>query len=107
MEGLIITKHDKEYEKLYEHLQRSGFEFGYSTRIGKSKIIFEESIKNIPSSKRNHDNIPLFVKCNKCDEYMDFQQGKTDVLDGRWICPVCGNNVRERTVYNQIERKFQ
>ena len=88
-----MTKHDKEYEKLYEHLQRSGFEFGYSTRIGKSKIIFEESIKNIPSSKRNHDNIPLFVKCNKCDEY------------GRWICPVCGNNVRERTVYNQIERE--
>lgn len=77
-----MTKHDKEYEKLYEHLQRSGFEFGYSTRIGKSKIIFEESIKNIPSSKRNHDNIPLFVKCNKCDEYMDFQQGKTDVA--RW-----------------------
>lgn len=27
------------------------------------------------------------------------------MLDGRWICPVCGNNVRERTVYNQIERE--
>lgn len=100
-----MMKHDKEYEKLYEQYKHSGFEFGYSTRIGKSKIIFEENIKSIPSSKRNHDDIPLFVKCNQCDEYMDFQQGKTDVLDGRWICPVCGNNVRERTVYNQIERE--
>lgn len=100
-----MMKHNKEYEKLYEQYKHSGFEFGYSTRIGKSKIIFEENIKSIPSSKRNHDDIPLFVKCNKCDEYMDFQQGKTVVLDGRWICPVCGNNVRERTVYNQIERE--
>ena len=40
MEGLIMMKHDKEYEKLYEQYKHSGFEFGYSTRIGKSKIIY-------------------------------------------------------------------
>ena len=94
-----MTTHDKEYEKLYKQYKHSGFEFGYGTRIGKSKVIFEDVIK------RNHDDIPLFVKCNKCNEYMDFHQGQTDILDGKWICPVCGKSVRERTVYGQLERE--
>ena len=36
---------------------------------------------------------------------MDFHQGQTDILDGKWICPICGKSVRERTVYGQLERE--
>ena len=50
-EGLNMTTHDKEYEKLYKQYKHSGFEFGYGTRIGKSKVIFEDVIKLISSSK--------------------------------------------------------
>ena len=46
-----MTTHDKEYEKLYKQYKHSGFEFGYGTRIGKSKVIFEDVIKLISSSK--------------------------------------------------------
>ena len=35
-----MTTHDKEYEELYKQYKHSGFEFGYGTRIEKSKVIF-------------------------------------------------------------------
>lgn len=37
--------------------------------------------------------------------YKQYKHCQTDILDGKWICPVCGKSVRERTVYGQLERE--
>ena len=36
---------------------------------------------------------------------MEFEIGKNNALDGKYVCPVCGKSVRERTPYTQLERE--
>lgn len=84
--------------------ENSGFVFEYNgKRIGKSKMILQSKLKKINSSKQNSDL--MFINCKSCGVYMDFKAGSTGVLDGSWICPVCGARVRERTAYNQLNRE--
>lgn len=93
-----------EYDDIYEQYENSGFEFVYKNkRLGKSKTIFKEEVDGIDISKRNNDDIPLFVKCGSCGIYMDFEMGPNDDLDGWWKCPDCGARVKERTVYRHLE----
>lgn len=84
--------------------ENSGFVFEYNGKhIGKSRMILQSKIIHINSSKHNSDL--MFVNCKLCGEYMDFKIGPTGMLDGAWVCPVCGARVRERTAYNQLNRE--
>lgn len=84
--------------------ENSGFVFEYNKkRIGKSKMILQNKIRGIDSSKHNSDL--MFVNCKPCEVYMDFKTGTADMLDGSWVCPVCGSRVRERTAYNQLNKE--
>lgn len=101
-----MTKYYDEYREIYGQIDDSGFVFEYrNQRLGRSNPIFRDDIDRLDSSKHNNDEVPLFVKCHHCNEYMDFETGPNGILDGRWICPICGSRVRERTAYNQLERE--
>ncbi len=101
-----MTKYKDEYYDIYENLEESGFEFSYKNqRLGRSKPIAKSAIDKLDPSKHNNDDIPLFVKCRHCEEYMDFEEGPNGMLDGKWTCPDCGSRVRERTAYSQLERE--
>ncbi|MFI3115315.1 MAG: hypothetical protein R3Y12_04145 [Clostridia bacterium] len=84
-----------------DKILKSGFEFTYfKGRLSNSKLIYD--FENIEMNKRNTDDIPLFVKCKECDEYMDFEIGILDSLDGKWICPFCQSNVSEEKIYSKL-----
>lgn len=94
---------DNEFDRIYEGIRDSGFEFVYNNRrLSKSKLIYQKDIRQIPESKGNADR--MFVKCGTCGVYMDFADG-VDTLGGRWVCPSCGVKVRERTAYTQLDRE--
>lgn len=87
-----------EYERLYN--ENFGFEFPYNRRIGKSKPMSWRKVKMVPIGKCNEDEVPLFVKCTKCNCYMDYV--------GDWyICDNCGARVKERTLYSQLDKENQ
>lgn len=101
-----MAKYYDEYSDIYEQYENSGFEFRYNKRLGDSTPILKDYIDKIDPSKRNHDDVPLFVKCARCgDNYMDFIDGATGELDGKWVCHICGASVKERTVYDKLERE--
>lgn len=100
-----MKSYEDEYKDLYGQLEDSGFEFEYTSRLGRSKPIFKENIDELDPSKHNNDEIPLFVKCCSCGEYMDFTQGSNKMMDGKWTCPSCGKRVKERSAYDQLERE--
>ena len=87
-----------EYERVFDEI--FGFEFPYNRRIGKSKTMTWYRVKMIPECKRNANDIPMFVKCTKCDKYMNF-------VDGWYVCELCGSRVKERTLYSQLDRENQ
>ncbi len=83
-----------------------GFEFEYSNgRIGKSTYLDEDTVNTIGFSGTKCNDQNIFVFCKKCDTYMNFEVGKNNALDGKYVCPKCGKSVRERTPYTQLERE--
>ena len=97
-----------EYQEIYERFDGSGFEFVYNPKnryLGASRSIYKDSVKLIDPICRNNDDIPLFVNCKDCNEYMEFQEGPKDELDGWWVCPQCDSRLKEITVYNRLERE--
>ena len=96
-----------EYNDIFDPAQVTGFEFTYGSRhLGKSKPISQSEMGRIePTKCGNQDDVPLYVRCRKCGAYMDFTNGPTGMMDGKWICPTCGVGVRERSVFNQLERE--
>ena len=103
----VIASND-EYQEIYEQYDGSGFEFTFNPDnryLGASRSIFKDSIKLINPICRNNDDVPLFVRCKKCNQYIEFQEGLKDELDGWWICPTCNARLKEITVYNRLERE--
>ncbi len=87
----------------------TGFVFGYedSDGLGKSQFLDSDSVGAIRSEKHNNDDVPLFVKCNACGEYMDFHTGEKGKLDGYWSCPTCQAQVKEVVVYEKLDQENQ
>lgn len=74
-------KYDGEtYEDIYDG---AGFYFDYNRQLSHSKDIFASEIAKIDPSKRNKDDIPLFVNCKACDTFMDFIPGNDGPLTGK------------------------
>ena len=93
-----------DYDDVYNESYTYGFKFVHNGKsIGKSILVNENEIRNIGTSKSNDQNI--FIYCKSCETYMDFQVGIKNELDGKWVCPVCGKTVRERTPYAQLEKE--
>lgn len=86
-----------EYEKLYYEFY--GFEFSYgSGHISKSKPMTWYRTKYLPKECGNGDEVPIFVKCRKCKEYMIFEKG--------WFkCSKCGARMKEQTALRQLDRE--
>ena len=66
--------------------------------------LVDELFKQYVSSGRNRgksENKGVILS----NKNLDFQVGIKNELDGRWICPVCGKTVRERTPYAQLEKE--
>lgn len=102
------TDTNDEYEEIYEQHKGSGFEFYYnpaSRYLSVSKEISKSEVDAIDLKCRNNDDIPLIVRCKRCNQYMQFQEGVKDELDGKWVCQACGAKVNEITIYNQLERE--
>lgn len=84
----------------------TGFMFTYgNAKLSKSKPISEDECNLILKNKRNTDDIPLYVKCKHCHQFMNFVIGPNNCLDGKWICSNCNIKVREKTIYSQLERE--
>ena len=88
---------------LHEEYLNSGFVFDFDGQLSNSKVIFADEISEIEDAKRNNDEVPLFVWCSHCSEYMDFNQGEFDELDGNWKCGSCDATVDESEIYEQID----
>ena len=83
-----------------------GYEFTYSNRhISKSRRISLEDMVSLTSTKHNKDEYPMFVKCGTCGQYMDFQEGNTELMSGKWVCKTCGVGMKEETAYKQLDRE--
>lgn len=83
-----------------------GFEFEYSNgRIGKSTYLDEDTVNTIGFSGTKCNDQNIFIFCKKCNTYMEFEISKNNALDGKYVRPVCGKSVRERTPYTQLERE--
>ena len=55
-------------------------------------------IQDYAGGETNNDDVPMFVKCRVCNKYMSFSAGY-------WYCKKCGARVREKTIYNQLDRE--
>lgn len=83
------------YGYLYDEIY--GFKFVYNWgKVGKSKVMSRSEVEDLPDSKSNGDDTPLFVKCKSCNEFMDYD-------DGWFECERCGSRVKERTLFNQLD----
>ncbi len=91
-----------EYDKILEERPDYGFEFEYRSGHldGNPMLLSKQDMIDIGIVRGNDQN--LFIYCRKCGTYMDFQQGKNNMLDGKYICPVCRKSVRERTPYSRL-----
>ena len=90
----------------YEEPDCTGIEFDYNNnRLSKSRMIPDDKVKKISKSKTNVSDGTLFVRCKPCGKYMDYGAGFGDGLNGRWVCPVCGTKVKERTVYAKLSNE--
>ena len=83
-----------------------GYKFEYNNgHISKSTFLNEEAVDTLRLLLIDSNDQNIFVFCKKCDTYMDFEVGKNNALDGKYICPVCGKSVKERTPYTQLEKE--
>ncbi len=86
---------------------KNGFIFGYLNTLGKSEMVTEKEMRKAGSGKCNHDEIPLYVRCEHCGTYMDFQPGPAGEFDGVWICPGCSTAVDELEAYVELNKENQ
>lgn len=85
-----------------------GFWFNYKNHhLSRSKEIGYLDMQKISESCCCcEDGVNLYVHCDKCDTFMEFFVGGSDVmLDGFWKCPKCGTRVKQRTVYFQLDKE--
>ena len=86
-----------------------GFWFNYKNHhLSRSKEIGYLDMQKINESCCCcEDGVNLYVHCDKCDTFMEFFAGGSDVmLDGFWKCPKCGIRVKQqRTVYFQLDKE--
>lgn len=88
-----------DYEKALKQVY--GFLFKrYESKISKSKVLTYYQCKRIPKGKSNKDEVPLFVICHKCNEYMDFVEDC-----GYFKCATCKRRVKEMTLFAQLGRE--
>lgn len=86
---------------------RYGFEFEYRNRriVGVSKRLSPEETDKISSAKWNLTDGgtgALCVRCGNCGVHMDYI-----CKSRKWVCPVCGVGVMERTIWKQINREVE
>ena len=86
-------------------MKEMGFWFNYKNRhVSASKVINSVELRRYDLTKAcTEDDVPLFVRCDKCDTFMDFISGHSHLLNGYWKCPVCGCRTHQRTVYRRLD----
>ncbi|MDO5399102.1 MAG: hypothetical protein Q4G33_14375 [bacterium] len=92
-----------EYNEIY--LQNGNFWLSYTYKnhtLGKEQIIYPHEIVKIGTSKCNENKI--FIKCGKCNVYMNYIHSLRSSFSGKWMCSHCGSYVRETTVNTYIDR---
>ena len=95
-----------EYEEIYGQYEGSGFLFAYAGgKIGRSVSLPKGEVDKIDARKRNKDDVPLFVRCSTCGEYMDFSPGPENLMDGTWVCPTCKATVKESAPYRKLSKE--
>lgn len=88
-------------------MQEMGFWFNYkNNHLSSSKVINSVELRRYDKAKADcEEGVPLFVRCDKCNQFMDFTSGDGEALNGSWKCPLCGTTVKQRTVYMQLDRE--
>lgn len=90
-----------EYDEIYSQSKGFGFEYTYKNHgLGREKIINQSDVRKIGASKHNDDK--TFIRCGRCNVYMDYIHSLRNSFSGKWICPNCGTYVRETTVNRYI-----
>lgn len=90
-----------EYNDIYLNDGDFGFEYTYKNHtLGKERLIHSDDIKKIGSSKCDENK--TFIRCGKCDVFMDYVHSLGNSFSGKWLCPECGTYVRETTVNRYI-----
>jgi hypothetical protein len=99
-----VTIMSSVFEEAVRKFEGSGNGFVYgSGKLGRSGVLSVDDIRSIGEGKGNRAR--LFVKCRRCDVWMDFTDSGDKLLNGFWTCPVCGVKVREQTAYASLERE--
>ena len=92
-----------DFDEIYDKYADCGFLFYFDgDEVGESNILTRDDMKRISVGKGNGDK--LFVVCEPCDTFMDFEAGR-NVLEGRWVCPCCGAQMEERLAYEQLDNE--
>ena len=96
----MMSKKD-EYDEIYLQNGEFGLEYTYKNHtLGKERVIHPDDVRKIGPSK--HDENIIFVRCGRCDVYMDYVHGIGNSFSGKWMCPKCGTYVKETTVNRYI-----
>jgi len=98
-----MARHD-EYADIYEI--DSCFVFQYRNhKLSKAQIVDATEMDDLPARKHNDGDDYIYIFCSNCNEYMDFIKGDPYVMNGHWVCPICGVRVREKTPYSELGRE--
>lgn len=94
---------DYDYDRLIEERPDYGFEFKYRNGHleGNPRLLSKQDMIDIGMDYGNDQN--LFIYCWKCCNYMGFEPGKNNLLDGKYTCMICGKSVKERTPYTRLD----
>lgn len=89
-----------EYDLLYEQFYGFEFEF-WVTDIRKIRSMRRTEVEAIDRHKtiRDTTQVPIFVKCEPCDEYMDYDEGF-------FRCPKCKKEVEEMQLYELMDENL-
>lgn len=68
--------------------------------LSQSEVLSKKEISKLPQGTGNRDH--LYIFCNRCDEYMEFEEGDEGELRGEWTCHVCGASVQEFEPYDVL-----
>lgn len=94
-------KRKDEYEEIYLKDGKFGIEYTYkNNQLGGEQLIRPEDVHRIGISKCSEDE--MFIRCGKCDVYMDYIYSLKGIANGKWLCPECGTFVKEPTVNRYI-----
>ncbi len=90
-----------EYDAIYLQDGDFGTEYVYKNhQLGGERFIPLKELSKIGAFKCNDDKI--FIRCGKCDIYMNFAHGLSGIALGKWFCPECETFVKETTVNRYI-----